>query len=168
MRWTRLNFEDESIEQFGATRLEDLGWSQIMDAYACIMCNRCQDACPAYTTGKVLSPAALEINKRYFINQEAKALAAGQPSSQTLLEFAITEEAVFACTACGACTDICPVGNDPMRDILDIRRALVLMESSFPETWQAAFRGMERTVNPWNVPATERMKWAAGVGCSYH
>jgi Fe-S oxidoreductase len=158
-----LNFEDESIEQFGATRLEDLGWSQIMDAYACIMCNRCQDACPAYTTGKVLSPAALEINKRYFINQEAKALSAGKASSQTLLEFAISEEAVFACTACGACTDICPVGNDPMRDILDIRRTLVLMESKFPETWQAAFRGMERTVNPWGVPASERMKWAEGL-----
>ncbi|MDH5507421.1 MAG: (Fe-S)-binding protein [Anaerolineae bacterium] len=158
-----LNFDDESIEQFGATRLEDLGWSQIMDAYACIMCNRCQDVCPAYNTGKVLSPAALEINKRYFINQEAKALAAGQPSSQTLLEFAITEEAVFACTACGACTDICPVGNDPMRDIIDIRRALVLMDTKFPEQWQTAFRGMERSVNPWNIPPTERMKWAEGL-----
>lgn len=158
-----IDFEDESIEQFGALRLEDLGWSQIMDAYACIMCNRCQDACPAYTTGKALSPAALEINKRYFINQEVKALASGQESSQTLLEFAITEEAVFACTACGACTDICPVGNDPMRDIMDIRRALVLMENKFPEQWQTAFRGMERMVNPWNIPPTERMKWAEGL-----
>lgn len=158
-----LNFEDESIEQFGASRLEDLAWYQIMDAYACIMCNRCQDACPAYDTGKVLSPAALEINKRYFINQEIKALAAGEQSSQTLLEFAITEEAVMACTACGACTDICPVGNDPMRDILDIRRSMVLMDSNFPEQWQTAFRGMERTANPWGVPAAERMKWAEGL-----
>ena len=158
-----LNFDDESIEQFGAARLEDLGWYQIMDAYACIMCNRCQDACPAYNTGKALSPAALEINKRYFLNQEAKALAAGGESSQTLLEFAITEEAVMACTACGACTDICPVGNDPMRDIMDIRRALVLMDNKFPEQWQTAFRGMERTANPWNIPPAERMKWAEGL-----
>ncbi len=158
-----LNFEDESIEQFGAARLEDLPWFLIMDAYACIMCNRCQDACPAYNTGKVLSPAALEINKRYFINQEVKALASGEQSSQTLLEFAITEEAVMACTACGACTGICPVGNDPMRDILDIRRSMVLMDSNFPEQWQAAFRGMERSMNPWNVPPTERMKWAEGL-----
>lgn len=159
----KIDFEDESIEQFGATRLEDLGWHQILDAYACIMCNRCQDACPAYTTGKVLSPAALEINKRYFLNQEGSRLAAGEASSQTLLEFAITEEAVMACTACGACTDICPVGNDPMRDIMDIRRSMVLMENKFPEQWQAAFRGMERSVNPWNVPPTERMKWAEGL-----
>jgi ferredoxin len=157
-----LDFEDESLEQFGATRLEDFAWYQIMDAYACIMCNRCQDACPAYNTGKVLSPAALEINKRYFINQEIKALAAGEESSQTLLEFAITEEAVMACTACGACTNICPVGNDPMRDIMDIRRSMVLMENNFPEQWQNAFRGMERTTNPWGVPAAERMQWAEG------
>ena len=158
-----LDFEDESIEQFGATRLEDLAWHQLLDAYACIMCNRCQDVCPEYETGKKLSPSALEINKRYFINQESKALANGEESSQTLLEFAITEEAVFACTTCGACTEICPVGNDPMRDIVDIRRALVLMDSKFPEQWQAAFRGMERNMNPWNIPAAERMKWAEGL-----
>ena len=160
---SKLDFDDESIEQFGATHLEDLGWEQIMDAYACIMCNRCQEVCPAYNTGKVLSPAALEINKRYFLNTEGKQLAAGEASQQSLLEFAITPEAVWACTAFGACIDICPVGNEPMRDILDIRRALVLMENDFPEQLQTAFRGMERTMNPWNVPPTERMKWAEGL-----
>jgi Fe-S oxidoreductase len=158
-----LNFEDESIEQFGATHIEDLSVHQILDAYACIMCNRCQEVCPAYNTGKVLSPAALEINKRYFLNQEGARIAAGEASSETLLEFAIPAEAVWACTACGACTDICPVGNDPMRDILDIRRSLVLMENDFPGELQTAFRGMERTVNPWNVPPNERMKWAEGL-----
>jgi len=158
-----LNFEDESVELFGAVNIEDLSQNQILDAYACIMCNRCQDACPAYTTGKVLSPAALEINKRYYLNIEGARLAAGEPSAQPLLEYAITEEAVYACTACGACVDICPVGNDPMRDIIDIRRALVLMDNKFPDEWKAVFRGMERASNPWNIPATERMKWAEGL-----
>jgi heterodisulfide reductase subunit C len=139
-----LDFEDETIEQFGATNIEDLAWHQILDAYACIMCNRCQDACPAYNTGKLLSPAALEINKRYFLNQEGAALAAGESSSMGLLDFAISEEAVLACTACGACTDICPVGNDPMRDIMDIRRSMVLMENKAPDEWQVAFRGTYR------------------------
>jgi Fe-S oxidoreductase len=160
---SRLNFEDESIEEFGALRLEDLGWEQLMDAYACIMCYRCQEVCPAYNTGKVLSPAALEINKRYFLNFEGAKIAKGETSAQTLLEFAIPSEAVWACTACGACVDICPVGNEPMRDILDIRRALVLMENEFPDQLQTAFRGMERKLNPWNVPPTERMKWAEGM-----
>ncbi len=63
-----INLDDSSIQQFGASRLNDLGWEQLMDSYACIMCFRCQDACPAYSTGKVLSPSALEINKRYFLN----------------------------------------------------------------------------------------------------
>lgn len=160
---SKLNFDDESIEQFGVTRLEDLGWEQIMDAYACIMCYRCQQVCPAYNTGKVLSPAALEINKRYFINQEGAQLAQGQASSQTLIEFAISEEAVWACTACGACIDICPVNNEPMRDILDIRRSLVLMENQFPDQLQTAFKGMERNLNPWNISQAERMKWAEGL-----
>ena len=156
---TPLDFEDETIEQFGALNLEDLGWEQIMDAYACIMCNRCTEVCPANTTGKVLSPAALEINKRYYLNYDG----GENEQSQLLTNFAISEEAIWACTACGACIDICPVGNEPMRDILDIRRGLVLMENNFPEQWQTAFRGMERNLNPWNIPPNERMAWAEGL-----
>jgi Fe-S oxidoreductase len=159
----KLDFDDESIEQFGVKNLEDLGWEQIMDAYACIMCFRCQEVCPAYNTGKVLSPAAMEINKRYLLNREGDRLARGEASSQTLVEYAIPPEAIWACTACGACVDICPTNNEPMRDILQIRRALVLMDNEFPDELQTAFKGMERTVNPWNVPPTERMKWAEGL-----
>jgi Fe-S oxidoreductase len=160
---SRLDFDDETIEQFGATHIEDLEWELILDAYACIMCFRCQEVCPAYNTGKVLSPAAMEINKRYFLNSYGASLTKGEPSKQPLVEFAIPPEAVWACTACGACVDICPVGNEPMRDILDIRRALVLMENDFPEQLQTAYRGMERTVNPWNIPPSERLSWAEGL-----
>ncbi len=158
-----LDFEDEEVEQFGATKLEDLQWYQLMDAYACIMCLRCQEVCPAYNTGKPLSPAALEINKRYFLNEFGTDFAKGAETEKPLWEYVISEEAVFSCTSCGACVEVCPVGNEPMRDIMDIRRSLVLMENSFPEQWQQAFRGMERTMNPWNVPPSERMKWAEGL-----
>jgi Fe-S oxidoreductase len=150
-----INLDDESIEQFGAATMKDLGWEQIMDAYACIMCFRCQEVCPAYSTGKVLSPAALEINKRYHLNY-----GGGMDVPMTQL---ITEEAVWACTSCGACADICPVGNEPMRDILDIRRNLTLMESHFPKQLETAFKGMERNANPWNVSQADRMKWAEGL-----
>ena len=153
-----INLDDTSIQQFGAAKLGDLGWEQVMDSYACIMCFRCQEVCPAYTTGKLLSPAALEINKRYFLNT-----VNSLQDSPALSEFAISPEAVWACTSCGACVDICPVGNEPMRDILDIRRNLVLMENSFPKQLETAFRGMERTANPWGVPPNERMKWAEGL-----
>ncbi len=158
-----LDFEDQSVEQFGAERIEHLSWKGVLDAYACIMCNRCQDACPAYTTGKVLSPAALEINKRYFLNKEGKSFAKGERSSQTLIEFALPSEAVWGCTACGACVEVCPVGNEPMIDILDMRRHLVLMANDFPEQLQTAYRGMERTANPWNIPPENRLAWADGL-----
>jgi Fe-S oxidoreductase len=158
-----VNFEDESLEQFGATNLEHLGWEQLLDSYACIMCMRCQEVCPAYNTGKVLSPAAVEINKRYYLNHEEGTKFASGEESKPLTEWAIPEEAVFACTSCGACVDICPVGNEPMRDILDIRRSLVLMENNFPKQWENAFKGMERNTNPWNVSQADRMKWAEGL-----
>jgi Fe-S oxidoreductase len=150
-----INLDDQSIEQFGAATMKDLGWEQIMDSYACIMCYRCQEVCPAYNTGKVLSPAALEINKRYHLNH-------GGATDVTLTTL-ISEEAIWACTSCGACVDICPVGNEPMRDILDIRRNLSMMESSFPKQLEAAFKGMERNSNPWNVSQAERMKWSEGL-----
>jgi Fe-S oxidoreductase len=159
---SKIDFEDQSIEQFGATKLEHLTQPQLLDAYACIMCNRCQDACPAYQTGKVLSPSALEINKRYWLNEHGADFAAGKESAP-LLEWAISPEAVWACTSCGACVEVCPVGNEPMRDILDIRRSLVLMENQFPTQFQQAFKGMERAANPWNVAADSRLDWAKGL-----
>jgi Fe-S oxidoreductase len=150
-----INLDDTSVEQFGASKAKDLGWEQIMDSYACIMCFRCQEVCPAYNTGKVLSPAALEINKRYHFNY-------GGGTDVPMLDL-ISEEAVWACTSCGACVDICPVGNEPMRDILEVRRNLALMESRFPKQLETAFRGMERNANPWNISRADRMKWAEGL-----
>ena len=69
-----LDFEDESIEQFGAATMFDLNRTQVLDTFACIMCNRCQEVCPAYITGKELSPAAIEINKRYYAKENMAAL----------------------------------------------------------------------------------------------
>jgi len=149
-----INLDDQSIEQFGAAKMSDLGWEQIMDSYACIQCFRCQEVCPAYNTGKILSPAALEINKRYHLKHG---------NTDVLMLDMIPAEAVWACTSCGACVDICPVGNEPMRDILDIRRNLSMMESNFPKQLETAFKGMERNVNPWNVSQADRMKWAEGI-----
>jgi Fe-S oxidoreductase len=159
-----INLDDQTIEQFGAAKMKDLGWEQIMDSYACIMCFRCQEVCPEYNTGKLLSPAALEINKRYHLNGAADYEANKRmPATDVAMTELISEEAVWACTSCGACVDICPVGNEPMRDILDIRRNLSMMESTFPKQLETAFKGMERNQNPWNVSQADRMKWADGL-----
>ena len=157
-----LDFQDEAVEQFGAGRLEDLHKTQILDGFACIMCNRCQDVCPAYVTGKELSPAALEVNKRFLFKEHWQALASGAESNWNLRGNLLSESALWACTACGACIDICPVGNEPMFDILDIRRDAVLMESAFPSELHGAFNGMERQGNPWQI-AEPRASWASGL-----
>ena len=154
-----INFDDESIEQFGAARLTDLSQTHVVDAFACIMCNRCQDVCPAYVTGKELSPSALEINKRYYIRANMTQLAAGTEDAQPLLEYALSESALWACTSCGACVEVCPVGNEPMFDLMALRRDQVLMNSSFPAQLRGAFTGMERNANPWQM-SDDRLAWA--------
>ncbi len=158
-----LDFEDETLEQFGASDVFDLNQTQIVDGFACIMCNRCQDACPAYNTGKELSPAAIEVNKRYYFRENMATLADGgslngDGAGIPLLGTIISESAVWACTACGGCIEACPVGNSPMQDIMDIRRDQVLMASSFPDELKVAFVGMERTGNPWGS-TDSRLAW---------
>ena len=157
-----LDFENDAIEQFGAGRLEDLHMTHILDGFACIMCNRCQDVCPAYVTGKELSPSALEVNKRFYMRDNWDALTDGAESELPMMGSLLSESALWACTSCGACIDICPVGNEPMFDILDIRRDAVLMQSEFPNELQGAFNGMERQGNPWQI-AEARSGWTAGL-----
>lgn len=156
-----LNADTEN-QQIGAERLEDLAWPRLLDAYACIQCNRCQDACPATATGKALSPSALEINKRMELNRLGGSDAGGA-SPRALLSFALSPEALWACTTCGACLEVCPVQDEPMLDILDIRRNQVMMKGVFPPQLQTAFRGMERASNPWGIGREQRMAWAEGL-----
>lgn len=159
----RLELEDESIERFGAARIEHLSRTQIVDAYACIMCNRCQDVCPAYQAGTPLSPAALEVNKRYILWEDAPALARGADSPRTLFETALPAEGAWACTTCAACVEICPVGNAPLADILALRQDQVLMEGRPPEKLAVAFTQAERTGDPWGNPRGARLAWAHGL-----
>ncbi len=153
-----VDFEDETLEQFGVARLTDLSRTQILDGFACIACNRCQDVCPAYVTRKELSPSALEVNKRAYLKQNLKGLASGDEDGGTLMDYAISESATWACLSCGACAEACPVGNEPMFDILDVRRDQVLMNGKFPDELRGAYTGMERNGNPWQM-TEDRLAW---------
>jgi Fe-S oxidoreductase len=166
--------EDEANTQtIGANKLEDLAWPRLLDAYACIQCNRCQDVCPATATGKSLSPAALEINKRMELNDLAAErnpfsftpapFEKNIPSPHPLLQFGLSPEAAWACTTCGACMEVCPTQNEQMLDIIDIRRNQVMIEGEFPSQLQSAFRGMERAQNPWGINHEQRLAWADGL-----
>ncbi|WP_119674285.1 heterodisulfide reductase-related iron-sulfur binding cluster [Deinococcus sp. RM] len=159
--------------KLGVEKLEDLEWPRLLDAYSCIQCNRCQDVCPANATGKALSPAALEINKRMELNVigshpspftlKPAPFEGGASTAHPLLEFAINEESVWACTTCGACMQVCPVQDEQMLDIIDIRRHQVMVAGEFPPQLQTAFRGMERASNPWGISRDKRMEWAEGL-----
>lgn len=159
--------------KLGVEKLEELEWPRLLDAYACIQCNRCQDVCPANATGKALSPAALEINKRMELNTitaqhnpfvlKPAAFETGAATTHPLMEFAINEESVWACTTCGACMQVCPVQDEQMLDIVDIRRHQVMVAGEFPSQLQTAFRGMERASNPWGISRDKRMEWAEGL-----
>ena len=157
-----IDFEDETIEQFGAKVLQDLPQTQILDAFSCIQCSRCQDACPAYETGKELSPSALEINKRYFINENSKILVNGNAINKALTDWMLTEEAAWSCTTCGYCVEVCPVGNEPMLDILRSRQNLVMMDSKFPKDAMETFDKMENYGNPWGLSPQDREVWMEG------
>ena len=153
-----MDFEKE--ETFGAAKLEDFSWPRLLDSYSCIMCNRCQDVCPATATGKALSPAAILINERYELNKILSTFATGRESPRPLLDFALNEEAAWACTTCNACIEICPVGNEQMLHIIDVRRERVLTAAEFPKGLQNTFNHMERAGNPFGMAANERLAWA--------
>ena len=158
-----IDFEDEELDQFGAAQIQHLPQTQLLDGYACIQCSRCQDACPAYETGKELSPSALEINKRYFINDNISTIANGESIDKALTDWMLTEEAAWSCTTCGYCVEVCPVGNEPMIDILRARQNLVMMESDFPQDAVETFEKMENYGNPWGLSPQDRENWMDGL-----
>ncbi len=142
----------------GVKALQDLTWPQILDPYACIMCTRCHEVCPAHNSGTPLSPSALEINKRYFINEHSAELCNGGLEN-SLLEYAISDDAVWSCTTCYACVNVCPVGNEPMMDIIGLRRGLVF-DGNMPDELATALKGLDEQGNSFGDSARKRTKWS--------
>jgi Fe-S oxidoreductase len=143
----------------GARVITDLAWKRILDAYACVQCNRCQDVCPANFYGRPLSPSALEVNKRYLLKD---ATFGGHPEllQAPLVEKVISPEAVWSCTTCYACVRICPVGNEPMADIVDIRRRLILEGFELDSGVQSALQSLATNGNWMGKGRRLRGRWA--------
>jgi len=142
----------------GSKTLSDLPWPQVLDPWACIMCTRCHEVCPAHESGTPLSPSALEINKRYFINEQGNALFNGATDT-ALMDYAISDDAVWSCTTCYACVQVCPVGNEPMMDILELRRNLVF-DGKMPDELADVLRSLDEQGNSFNESARRRSKWS--------
>jgi Fe-S oxidoreductase len=143
----------------GAKFLYDLSWKRVLDAYACVQCNRCQDVCPANFYGRPLSPSALEVNKRYLLKE---ATFASHPDQLLLplTETVISPEAVWSCTTCYACVRVCPVGNEPMADIVDIRRRMIVDGAELDSGVQSALQSLATNGNWMSKGKRLRGRWA--------
>jgi len=154
-----LRFDDPDVPEdeirFGAGTPPDLTWKQVLDTFSCTECGRCQDACPAFATGKVLSP------KLVIMGLRDQVLAQGDGP---LVPDAVPEESVWDCVTCGACVQACPVSIEHVDHIVDLRRHLVMVDSSFPAEAEPMLRDVERASNPWGKPQSERADWAAELG----
>ncbi|MGI9185155.1 MAG: (Fe-S)-binding protein [Solirubrobacteraceae bacterium] len=174
-----LRFDDPDVPEedirFGAGTSADLTWKQMLDTFSCTECGRCQDACPAFATGKVLSPKLLIMGLRDQVFADGGALvtarsgAAGSDAGRALdltalVPAAVPEESVWDCVTCGACVQACPVSIEHVDHIVDLRRHLVMVESRFPAEAEPMLRDVERNSNPWGKAQSERAEWAASLG----
>jgi len=158
-----INFEDESITQYGAKDFTDLTWKNILDGYTCTECGRCTSVCPANITGKLLNPKLIVTKIRKRTMNAGPAMVEKEEGvselQKNLVSDYITPQELWACTTCMACVQECPVMIDHITPIVDMRRNLVMMESDFPPEMNTVFRNMENNESPWAFSAAQRNDW---------
>ena len=175
-----VDLEDEQAT-FGVRTIVDLTSKDLLDGFTCTECGRCEQACPAWNTGKPLNPKTMimglrdmSVEAQHGVNlipnspvvRETYGLTDGitpEALAKPIVDDAIPYEAVWDCVTCGACVEACPVLIEHVDKIVGLRRNLVLEESRFPQELTAAFRGMEGVGNPWGQPPTGRTDWTKGL-----
>lgn len=185
----KLDLEDE--DQWGVGRYEQFHWKSLLDTYACTECARCSNNCPAFNTGKPLSPMHLIHDIRYEMAERGAELLKLSPgvkavvsedddnaveptaADKVIIEALenkppmvggrIKDDTLWACTSCGACEAVCPVFIEHPQKIIEMRQHLVLAESRMPPELARMFRGMENNMNPWGIGSDQRMDWAEGL-----
>ena len=165
----------ENAETFGVKDIPEFTWKHLLDLDACTRCGRCQDNCPAYLSGKALSPKkVVQDLKIHWLERAPDLIAAKKamrkgasletPSPEKpMVGEVIPEQVIWDCMACLACKENCPVFILPLEKMIEMRRYLVLMESRFPSEVQLVFRNMENNSNPWGVGRGLRADWAKGL-----
>ncbi len=175
-----LDFEeaDPDTDVFGRGKIEDFTWKGLLDFATCTECGRCQSQCPAWNTGKPLSPKMLILELRDHAFAKAPYILASSDDEREKLPESVLKEAdrplvgdaesfgvidpdvLWACTSCGACVEQCPVDIEHVDHIMDMRQYQVMIESSFPSELNQLFKGLESKGNPWNMNPSGRMDWA--------
>jgi Fe-S oxidoreductase len=174
----------EEREDYGVSKVEQFTWKQLLDGYACTECGRCNTVCPAANTGKPLYPKEiiLGVKEALFARSNeilgentlySKLGIAGVHADKTVEEKEahhepmiggiISKEALWSCTTCMACMEICPVSIEHVPKIVDMRRSLVMEESDFPQEITSLFNNIERNGNPWEISNDKRAEWAASL-----
>ena len=150
----------ETVENLGVGKIEEFTWRQLLDLYACAECGRCQANCPATLSGKPLSPQKLIRDlKNHLIEKERRQ----KEAAPSLIGGVISEEEIWDCLTCYACQDVCPVWNEHIDKINELRRNLVLMDNKIPETAERALRTLMMRGDPWTGAQYLRTDWTEGL-----
>jgi Fe-S oxidoreductase len=178
-----LDFEeaDPDTDVFGLGKIEDFTWKGMLDMATCTECGRCQSQCPAWATGKPLSPKMLILDLRDHAFATAPYLLAGSDEAREKLPDSVKAEAerplvgdssangvidpdvLWSCTNCGACVEECPVDIEHIDHIAGLRRHQVLIESAFPTEASSMLKNLENKGDPWGMGAARRLEWAEGL-----
>lgn len=161
-----MNLEDESLTHYGALDIEHLTWKQLLDGYTCTECGRCTSKCPANQTGKLLSPRKIIMDIRSRLVEKAPLIISKTENETTenkLVGNLISEQELWACTSCTACMEECPVSIEHLDSIIEMRRGLVLSESSFPSELSPLFKNLESNFTPWAFSPEDRLNWTEGL-----
>ena len=158
--------EDDEVV-FGAGRIEDFSWKQLLDMATCTECGRCQSQCPAWNTDKPLSPklVIMDLRDNMFASADRimKQNGAAGVEVESLVPSVIDPDVLWSCTTCGACVEECPVDIEHIDTILDMRRYEVLMESRFPTEAGLMLRNIENQGDPWGLGAAKRLDWTQSL-----
>jgi Fe-S oxidoreductase len=166
---TAVSLDELDLETFGASQYTQLSWRSLIDGWACTSCARCQDVCPAYASGKDLNPMQIIHDVRGYANEHSELLLKGEmPEEDIISRFG--ESAIWACTTCNACVDVCPVNIEHVPKLTDARRHLMMERMEFDEAVEdtvmplmATIENLENDSNPYGIPMHERGDWAADL-----
>src|SRR5580693_4732610 len=180
---TVLDFEeaDPDTDVFGLGKIEDFSWKGLLDMATCTECGRCQSQCPAWITGKPLSPKMVILDLRDHALAKAPWLLAGSDEAREKLPAEVKAEAerplvgteaghgvidpdvIWSCTNCGACVNECPVDIEHIDHIDGMRRHQVLIESAFPIEAAGMLKNLENKGDPWGMGGARRAEWMDGL-----
>jgi Fe-S oxidoreductase len=177
-----LDFEeaDPDTDVFGLGKIEDFSWKGLLDMGTCTECGRCQSQCPAWATGKPLSPKQVILDLRDHAFAKAPYLLAGSDEERAKLPDEVKAEAerplvgkdggvidpdvIWSCTNCGACVEECPVDIEHIDHIDGMRRHQVLIESAFPVEAAGMLKNLENKGDPWGMGESRRAEWITELG----